>query len=176
MQNVIAQEQLSLLTIKYFDFTGNVNNGVMLVHHKIAEAVQIIFRQLFELKFPIEQMRLSDAFDNDDILMMEANNSSCFNHRPILGTDLLSMHSYGLAIDLNPRQNPYLVIDEKIGAIEVFPKTATHYLNRNNIRPGMVEPIVYLFKEHNFVWGGDWNKPIDYHHFQIDRMQLKRYI
>ena len=46
----------------------------------------------------------------------------------------------------------------------------SEFLNRNNKRPGMVEDIVHIFKENSFtIWGGDWNSPIDYHHFQIPK-------
>ena len=41
----------------------------------------------------------------------------------------------------------------------------------------MVEPIVEIFKKHGFSeWGGDWNSPIDYHHFQVPRNEIDKFV
>ena len=99
---------------------------------------------------------------------MQANNSSCFNFRKIDGSDLLSMHSYGLAIDINPVQNPFI----QNGTI--LPLAGKEYLERELIRKGMVEPIINIFNKYGFtVWGGDWTTPRDYHHFQYPRDQIE---
>ncbi|WP_341747881.1 M15 family metallopeptidase [Candidatus Tisiphia endosymbiont of Dascillus cervinus] len=83
---------------------------------------------------------------------------------------LPSIHSYGLAIDINPIQNPYLSIPSDInqtGSVAVEPAAGSSYLNRTNIRPGMSEVIIDLFAKNGFsVWGGKWNTPIDWQHFQ----------
>ena len=112
-------------------------------------------------------------FNGSDELSMAANNSSCFNFRPIAGTKTLSMHSYGLAIDINPVQNPFIVIKDRFQKVIVHPKQATEFLNRHNQRSGMVEPIVGILKKYGFSqWGGVWNNPIDYHHFQVSREEV----
>jgi hypothetical protein len=82
------------------------------------------------------------------------------------------MHSYGLAIDINPVQNPYLSIGEN-GIVKVHPSAGVEFLNRSNIRPGMLEPVIHIFEKYGFtVWGGKWNNPIDYHHFEVPRSQV----
>ena len=40
--------------------------------------------------------------------MMEADNTSCFNYRVVAGTNRVSKHGLGTAVDINPRENPYL--------------------------------------------------------------------
>ena len=84
---------------------------------------------------------------------------------------------------INPQQNPYLLTKYEIGktTIPVYPVLGMEYLNRKNIRAGMVESViddsnketvVDIFREHGFtVWGGNWNDPIDWHHFQLTREQ-----
>ena len=52
-------------------------------------------------------VRVSD-YGGDDERSMAANNSSGFNFRTIAGPDRSSNHSFGVAIDLNPVQNPYV--------------------------------------------------------------------
>ncbi|NND35346.1 MAG: M15 family metallopeptidase, partial [Saprospiraceae bacterium] len=83
-------------------------------------------------------------------------------------TDRWSSHAYGAAIDINPGQNPY-VLNPDQSDFKVFPSGGERFLDRGNIRIGMVEPIVHIFKKHGFTeWGGEWESPLDYHHFQVD--------
>ena len=166
----IKIERLRLLEISHYNFENQVSVGQLMVLDKISEATLNIFRELFELNFPIHTIKLINEFNGDDELSMSANNSSCFNFRKIEGTDKISMHSYGLAIDINPIQNPFIVIDDVSDNVKIFPKEGANFLNRRNLRSGMVEPIIEIFKKHGFSqWGGEWNAPIDYHHFQVPK-------
>ncbi len=73
-----------------------------------------------------------------------------------------------MAIDINPIQNPYLKPSSE-GA-KVLPPMGSFYINRDNIRAGMVEPIKEIFLNNGFtLWGGNWNDPIDWMHFQVTR-------
>lgn len=166
-------EHLKLLTISHFNFDGLVKSGQIIVLDKLAKSALKIFEELMLIKFPIHQIELMDKYKGNDDQAMKANNSSAFNFRPIAGSDKVSMHSYGLAIDINPVQNPCIVIKDDHG-VEVHPKAGAAFLNRSNIRPGMLEPVVPIFKKHGFTeWGGNWNTPIDYHHFQVPRSQVE---
>lgn len=99
---------------------------------------------------------------------MSANNSSCFNFRKIAGTDKLSLHAYGLAIDINPMQNPF------IQNSKISPANGKDFIDRSKIKAGMVEPVVEVFYKYGFTeWGGNWQEPIDYHHFQVPRQQIE---
>ena len=139
----------------------------MLIFSK--DATLSIFGELYQIRFPIHQMETIENFQGDDEKSMKANNSSCFNFRKIAGTDKLSIHSYGLAIDINPKQNPYVT-----NGI-IYPEDGASYLNRETQRPGMVEPIVDIFKRNGFeIWGGEWKDPIDYHHFQVSKEFLSK--
>lgn len=160
----IPISKLRLLYLSYYNFENQMVIGRMIVLDSIAESVISIFKELFTIKFPIHNIDLIDKYNGDDELSMSANNSSCFNFRKIEGSKLLSMHSYGLAIDVNPVQNPF-VKDGK-----VLPSEGNKYLNRENNKNGMVESVISIFYKHGFtVWGGNWETPIDYHHFQVPR-------
>ena len=172
----VAIERLKLLEISHYSFFNNIETGQLVVLDKIAENVLKIFEQLLIVKFPIKSIKPIDSYNGNDELSMNDNNSSCFNFRPIAGSDHFSIHSYGLAIDINPIQNPFIEINDKTGIVEIFPKEGVKYLNRGNIRAGMVEPIVEIFKKQGFEWGGNWNSPIDYHHFQLSRGQVPELI
>ena len=168
---------LRLLDLTHYDFYNKLLSGQMVVHEKVAQNVISIFEELLKIRFPIKKISLIDNYNGDDQLSMSDNNSSCFNYRKIANSQVISMHSYGLAIDINPVQNPY-IFDSKIeNKLEIWPDEGKSYLNRKNQRAGMVESIVTLFAYYGFtVWGGSWNEPLDYHHFQIDRLHLSNFL
>src|ERR1700677_2066306 len=158
------KERLRAIEVQHYDFDGKINTGTIVVFDVVAESVINVFKKLFDLKFPIQKMQPMENYEWNDDWSMDDNNSSCFNYRTIAGTQKLSIHSYGVAIDINPRQNPFI----KAGVIS--PKLGGEFVDRSNQRPGMLEPIVSIFKENGFtVWGGDWDDPKDYHHFQPTR-------
>lgn len=168
----IALERLALVKVKYHDFDGTTHDdGELIVHDAVASRVERVFSKLFEMRFPIARIKSLHHFDGDDEKSMAANNTSCFNFRQIQGSASVSMHGYGLAIDVNPLQNPFVTFDETNGIATIHPPNGWQFLNRHNQKTGMVEPIVSLFEENGFiVWGGGWTTPIDYHHFQPPRL------
>src|SRR5690349_20413271 len=105
----IAQDRLRIINITYVDFSGRVHtDGKLKVLDIVAEEVNTIFNALFEKHFPIEKIKLMTEYDNDDQLSMADNNTSAYNSRNIKNSTKLSVHAYGLAIDLNPVQNPFV--------------------------------------------------------------------
>lgn len=173
----VSIDRLKLLKISHYNFDNQISIGHLIVLDKVSQAVLNIFKELLILKFPIHSMMTIEEFGGNDELSMEANNSTAFNFRYIAGTKKLSLHSYGLAIDINPLQNPYIIIHDDSKKVTVFPTEGTNFLNRHNQRTGMVEPIIKIFEKYGFnEWGGDWNTPIDYHHFQIPRHEVDKLI
>ena len=156
--------ELRLLLIPYLNFGGVHSLGQLVTGMALAEQVQDIFAELLSLEFPIASMRPMIDFDGDDGRSMAANNSSCFNSRRIINTDRISVHSYGAAIDINPVQNP--VIRDGV----VRPDEGRAYLDRDNLRPGMIVPqctALQVFCDAGWAWGGEWDHPKDYHHFYL---------
>jgi hypothetical protein len=90
---------------------------------------------------------------------MIANNTSAFNYRLKTGGGDLSNHAYGRAIDINTVQNPY--VKGKL----VLPPNG----NYNPIAAGTFtaeNPIVKLFINLGWDWGGSWTQLQDYQHFE----------
>jgi D-alanyl-D-alanine carboxypeptidase len=113
-----------------------------------------------------------ETYDGDDDASMADNNTSAFNDRTIKGSASQSLHAYGLAIDLNPLQNPFVARGGKTAQVE--PTAGGEYLDRSNPRNGMAESVIEIFADHGFlIWGGGWRNPIDYQHFQVDRRLAK---
>ena len=185
----IPVERLRLLTIPYYNFAGKeVMDGKMVVLDVAADRVLKVFKVLHANHFPIASIKMITEFDGDDYKSIEANNTSAFNCRKIAtpGSNELSIHSYGLAIDVNPLQNPYIENEYEVGklSMKIYPAAGMQYMNRINIRPGMVENVVIedrnlsvvdIFKINGFkIWGGSWDSPLDWHHFQVEREFAKK--
>ncbi len=181
----VGINRLNILNISYYDFEGKFHNdGKMIVLDVVADYVLEIFKELYKYKFPIQKINLINIYDGDDELSMENNNTVAFNCRKISNSDKISIHAYGLAIDVNPELNPFLVtsFEEGKNSIPVSPPKGMLYVNRTNIRAGMVETIlnennetvIDIFAKNGFsIWGGKWNDPIDLHHFQVTREQAE---
>ena len=169
----VSLSRLREVTVAYYDFHNNFHtDGKLVVLDAMATQTEEIFKELEMKHFPIEKIRPTSDYQGDDEMSMEDNNTSAFNCRPVTGkTNIFSLHAYGVAIDVNPKQNPYLGFDEKtLGSVTILPKNATNYVNRIFHVPGSAEDIVTVFSEHGFTeWGGSWHKPIDYQHFQVPR-------
>lgn len=166
---IIPREELRYLEMLYVDPKGRVCAGEMVCSYLVADKLIDIFCTLFEMRYPIERMVLIDEYDADDQRSMMANNTSCFNYRNIAGTSRLSNHSFGTAVDINPLYNPW-VKKRANGALAVDPEAARPYADRSKNFPMKIspdDPVVKLFKEHGFEWGGDWTSLKDYQHFEL---------
>lgn len=169
----VAIDRLMLVEFPFQDFAGALKMGELICLDVVSQSVANIFKQLFEANFPIHQATLLDKLNYDDEESMKSNNTSCLNNRLIASTNKLSIHSYGLAIDINPEQNPMISFGNRSNfytECKIFPSNGKGFLNRMLLKPGMVEPIVEIFFKNGFdIWGGLWQSPIDYHHFEVNR-------
>ena len=176
--NNISIDDLRLIKILYYDFHDNVQEGKLIVNKLIEEDVIDIFKKLYENKYELNSVELVDKYytgDNleTDGISIKNNNSSCFNYRIIEDKDYLSYHALGLAIDINPYNNPYIINRSGILDYSKLDDKEMYYAsNRDKSIPHVIthDDLAYkLFIEHGFIWGGDWdpvNESIDYQHFE----------
>jgi hypothetical protein len=85
-----------------------------------------------------------------------------FNPRKIAGTDRMSPHSWGIAIDLNPRFGAYWR-DRKLSGAQVEELSRKFPLE-----------IVEIFEKHGFIWGGKWSH-FDLMHFEYRPELLRKW-
>ena len=152
--------------LDHVTFDGGVARGELVVAAALAPRTVELFRRLWQLGFPIRQLRLVDDYDASDEASMAADNSSAFNFRVIAGTDLLSQHALGRAIDINPVENPWRQPDR------IVPAAGAAFADRRDVRPGMIVrpgPVVAAFDELGWEWGGDWRHAFDDHHIVWSR-------
>lgn len=162
-------ERLRLVRFSYMGFDGATHDdGELVVLDAVADHVLAIFVALRSRAFPIASAKLMNHYRGNDDASMAVNNTSAFNVRRVEGSRSMSLHAYGLAIDLNPIQNPY--VERGARGIEISPPAGKNYVRRQDRRAGMAEAAVDLFAHHGFAqWGGYWPRGIDYQHFQVGR-------
>ena len=167
----ISLEDLRYLRLLYVGFDEQTHVGELVVHESIADTILEIFHDLYENGYQIEKMRLIDDYGGDDHASLLDNNTSAFNYRVVEGSEKLSRHAYGLAIDINPFYNPYVTYP---GGVEhISPEGSEPYADREADFPHKIgkdgDLCWQLFSEHGFTWGGDWKSLKDYQHFQISK-------
>ncbi|CAN5140046.1 hypothetical protein BH23ACT9_BH23ACT9_26430 [soil metagenome] len=159
----VELDDLQVLEFAHWTFEDAVvDDGRLVLHADHAPAVRSAMGALFDARFPLHQVVPIEQFGGDDDASMAANNSSAFNCRYVGGTSTWSEHAHGRAIDLNPVQNPFVR-----GAL-VAPPAAESYLNRADVRPGMIVrpgPVTDAFAAIGWGWGADFSTSDDYQHF-----------
>ena len=160
---LIALEDLRYVQVRHIGFDGEACRGELVVHKSVSCEVVDIFKELYEAQYPIEKMRLVDYYDANDQKSMADNNSSSFCWRMITSGGLLSYHALGLAIDINPLQNPYVH-----GSV-IEPIEGKAFVNRGQKVQGMIfenDAAVRAFKKRGWKWGGNWKKTKGYYDLQ----------
>ncbi|MBP2477124.1 hypothetical protein JOF53_005996 [Crossiella equi] len=158
----VAATDLRYLTLTFLGFDGRPHTGELLVHASVAEGVRRVFEQLYAAQFPLEEMRVTSRAELDLPPTGDGNNTNAFVCRPARGQTRWSAHAKGLAVDINPFNNPYLKGDL------VLPELASAYVDRAQRKPGMVragDPVVRAFTAIGWTWGGTWRSPKDLMHF-----------
>jgi hypothetical protein len=153
-------EILCRIDVLYCGFDGRRHKGQLVVHRELAAELQGLFALMEQWRFPVAGVVPIVCFGWSDEASMAADNSSAFNYRPVAGTDRLSRHALGRAVDINPRENPAIYPDGRItpaGAVRRPGKPGTFTGNH---------PVVRAFREKGWRWGGDFTHIRDYHHFE----------
>ena len=162
---------LVLLTVPYWDYTGKTKTGQLVVNKSVGDDVMDVFKTLYTDKsYAFERIELIDKYGGNDRASMAVNNTSAYNCRTVSGTNRLSSHARGLAIDINPFTNPYVWKEgtSPPGAT-AFDTLKERQAAKN--KPGMIlrnSAVVKAFKAKGWKWGGDWKFIKDYQHFSAD--------
>jgi hypothetical protein len=158
----VGLADLRYVTVSFRGFDGRAHTGELVVHERVAAGVVSVFARLYRARFPIEEMRLVTGADLRAHPTGDGNNTAAFVCRAARKQTRWSAHAYGLAVDVNPFQNPY-----RRGDL-VLPELAGAYLDRDRRRPGMVRPgdvVTTAFADLGWTWGGTWRSPLDRMHF-----------
>jgi hypothetical protein len=164
----VVLSNLRLLTVSYWGFDGREHTGQLVVNEH-ATRLAAVFRELDRLHFPIRHMSLDDMYGPSRGRPRDGDVTASFDCRQAVpspcaggrGTGSWSMHAFGLAVDLNPVENPY------VGCGQTRDRAARRYRDRSQHRPGMVTArVINAFRSIGWGWGGSWTGDTkDYMHF-----------
>jgi hypothetical protein len=154
--------ELAWLRLTFWGFDDRRHTGELLVHQDVARDLVSVFARLYAVRFPMEELSIVTQRELDAPPTGDGNSTTAFVCRPTTGGTTYSQHAYGLAVDVNSFQNPYVSGDL------VLPELASAYLHRARKRPGMIGangPVVRAFASIGWEWGGSWRSLKDYQHF-----------
>jgi hypothetical protein len=165
----VAMSDLRLLTVSHRDFRGRTQTGQLVVNRAAAAPLARVFRQLYRLHFPVRHLQLDDAYGPRRDRPRDGDVSGSFECRQAVpspctggrGTGTWSMHAFGLAVDINPVENPY------VGCGQSRDRAAQRFRDRSIHRRGMVtRRVIAAFRSIGWGWGGAWSgNTKDYMHF-----------
>lgn len=158
----VGLDALAEIDAPVWGFDGQPHRGTLIVRADQAPVFLDVLEHAWRVRFPFERMEPAHTWGGDDDAIMADNGTSAFNCRAITGGSSYSEHSHGHAIDINPRQNPYVKGDR------VLPPEGRAFLERDPAIPGLVAdpgPITGAFRRNGYRWGGDWTSRKDYQHF-----------
>ncbi len=167
----VKRDDLRYLKVLHYNYDGKVQTGEMVCNNAVAADLLEIFRELYDNKYQIARMVLIDEYGADDEASMGDNNSSAFCFRRVNGSTRLSKHAQGLAVDINPVQNPCVSYNAKGAVRRIEPDTAEarKHIRRNAATAHTIDKddLCYrLFVARGFRWGGSWRTKKDYQHFE----------
>ena len=164
----VALADLRLLTVAFRGFDGAAHSGQLVVAARVADDVVEVFRRLFAAGFPLEELRLPTTADLEAAPTGDGNLTAGYVCRPARGQTRFSAHAYGLAVDVNPFQNPLvrrdLVVPELAGAYADRARRPAGDARRGRAR---VPAAVEAFRAVGWTWGGDWRSSKDRMHFSL---------
>jgi hypothetical protein len=160
----LAPASLRRLRLTYLGFDGRAHAGALIVNAKVVGSLTRVFARLYAARFPIRRLQPIDAYGGNDERSLDADNTAGFNCRYAVapGPKHWSVHAYGLAVDVNPVENPY------VEGGRVHPRAGRAYLDRSRYRRGMALRgglLVRAFADVGWQWGGRWSGSPDYQHF-----------
>jgi hypothetical protein len=162
----VALSGLRLITMTYRGMDHRVHTGALVVNAAVTGKLIVVFRTLFAMRYPIRAMVPVDAYHGSDFASIQADNTSAFNCRNATGSSSWSEHAYGLAVDLNPCENPYVSADGSEAH-----KACRPFVDRSLHVPGLIHtggPVVRAFASVGWGWGGTWQGAVDYQHFSAN--------
>jgi hypothetical protein len=167
------KEQIEKLNTDYFGGSCTPleveTHSLDLLKQRYGSTEAEVTSQLTTISFMNKEVQVHEKVKNafvcaqQDILKCDAGRNYpfstilAFDWRPMVTQDTLSYHSFGIAMDINPKQNPMCPGFDPDGICEYDGQLIT------NLPPCVRD----AFKRYGFRWGGDWNEIKDAMHFEF---------
>jgi hypothetical protein len=163
----VGPSQLRSVRVRFWGFDHRSHHGFLIVHESVVHPVRKSFRAMRHRHFPLRRVVPIATYGGSDNRSMRHDNTSAFNCRYAVanGPKTWSMHAYGEAIDIDPRENPYRLNGK------ILPRSGAPYADRSQHKPGMIHAHsapVKAFDRFRWGWGGRWASTPDYQHFSVN--------
>ena len=168
----VALSDLRVLTVTYRGFDKHNHTGQLVVNKNAAAPLAKVFHRLYVIHFPIRHLSIAAVYGPRSQQPKDGDVSGSFECRQAVpspctggsGTGSWSNHAYGMAVDINPVENPY------VGCGMSRDPLAQSYRKRTPHRPGMVTAqVIKAFASVGWGWGGSWaGNTKDYMHFSVN--------
>ncbi len=172
----VGPASLQVLSFTYRTYDNTLQRGSIIVHRRAVAVIRRLFEASLAAGFAFQTVSPADWYHSPslgrvlrtDPEAMAYGLTSAFFCRKVTGNPYrLSPHSYGMAIDINTFQNPYLV------GRSIYPPAAArdYYYNRskNSTRPGVITDgsiVARTLRAAGWRWGKYAFSQPDYQHFQ----------
>jgi len=157
----VPLDDLVAVSVNYVNFDGADRSGVVVIHKRFANDISAIFKELYDIKFPIRTVSTYENYEVGKSAYSDATVGFYCRKAQDAPTEW-SAHAYGAAIDINPLENPFL--DAKDGW---WPEGTAPMAPRDSVT-GKVYPgteVFQIFARHGWAWGGFYTDEPDYMHF-----------
>jgi hypothetical protein len=147
----VGRSDLRRVRVNYVNFAGKVRRGTLVVNRDVAASISRVFTRLFEERFPIRRMLPVERYGGDVNVSLSADNTSAYNCRQpsqINAPVLESPHANGRAIDINPRENPW--VDLRCDCWLPSPEHRRRTPGKGKILRGGL--VWRLFEDEGWIW------------------------
>lgn len=155
--------ELVLVKVKYWGFDDTEHLGFLIIHKSLADDVVAIFKELRAIRFPIQALQPIPK-QLQKMPNIHDNTTDSFSCRSVTDQPgIMSQHSYGRAIDINPFMNPY------VKGCLIIPANAKLHIDRIRPEKGKIIPnsaVTAIFAKYGWDWGGNWYDVKDYQHIE----------
>ncbi|MGO9259264.1 MAG: M15 family metallopeptidase [Bryobacteraceae bacterium] len=167
----VPLDDLVGVSVRYIGFDGFTHDGILVVHKRVATDVSHIFAELYDIHFPINRISPWENYGPDKYAEQDIT-VGFYCEKADDAPGEWSSHAYGIAIDINPLENPFRMLQKPW-----WPKGSAVFAPRDGGR-GKVSAesnAFRIFARYGWGWGGLYKGETDYMHFykNMDRRALE---
>lgn len=153
------RSRLRLVTVRHWGFDGRLHQGQILCDARVEKDVVDLFALIERIRFPVRSVVPVSRWEGSDSASMAHDNSSGFAWRTMWGSATPSWHMRGLALDINPRENPAFhrgrILPPDGRLVAGSPGTLSD-----------TSQVVKFLKSRGWKWGARWRRVQDWQHFE----------
>ena len=149
--------------MNFYGMDKKMHRGLLIVRSDLTTEVIRSFNTSLQHRFRIAKMKNPNVYDGNDPRQMEANNTSAFNCRQVVGNYKLSP----LVRHLDRRQSgakPLSRRERQVVARERRALHRPHPISGRHAHQGLLPD--QKLRSYDFFWGGFWYPGRDYQHFE----------